>query len=151
VKRLSLILALALLFVGCAGNTKLNTVITLVPKIQQGVVNFQNSLDQNKVALQAMTCGVDDANPPQPRNCYVALNVWAGRMSGWNTMLADAASALNTTSARQTIVLMIGSVEDWINNQLIKLPQNMQTWLLVGMEAVRTTLLVMQASLPVGG
>jgi hypothetical protein len=142
---------LALFVVGCAGNTKLNTVITLVPKIQDGIVNFQNSLDANKPALQAMACGTDNATPPQPRNCYVALNVWAGQMSTWNTMLADAASALNTTSARQTIILMLGSVEDWINHQMLKLPQNVQVWMLVGMEAVRTTLLVMQASLPVGG
>lgn len=146
-----LIVAAALLFVmGCAGNVHLDTIIRLEPKVQQEIVNFQSILDQHKVDLLLITCGDDGGTPPQPRDCYKTLNVWAGQMSTWNTMLTDATAALNVADAKTAIDKMLSSVEDWINNRLLKLPQDIQVWALICMETVRTSILLMQNGLPRG-
>lgn len=145
-KRVILLLVLALTFTACAGKT-LDTVISLEPKVADGIRNVQLAVMDQKAGLEAVNCGQDSQTPPQPVNCYIALQTFIGQISTYNVALADATQALNTTSAKTAIANMITPVENWIMSGILKLPAKVQPFVLVGLEALRTTLLVMQNSL----
>lgn len=154
---LSFVVAVALIvsFCGCAGNPKFQSVTDLEPTIHVAITSFGQSVRQEKVDLQAMTCGsypTDFADPVlagKPMDCYVRLIGIADAMAGYDTTLQNALIALNTTDAKTAVSGMIGVIRDFVQNQLPMVPKNIKTWVSFGLTTVQTALATIQASMGV--
>ena len=137
-KRWLLFLVLPLLLAGCAGN-KINTVITMEPVIASQIQSVQLAVEQNKAGLQGVTCGVVD--------CYQAAKNDLGIIATYDKGLNEALTALNTTSAKQALANMVLVIQDWIANRLIRLPANIQPFVLVALQSLSAGLAAANISL----
>lgn len=137
-RRLIPILALALLFVGCAGK-KLDTVITMEPIIASEIQSVQIAVEGQKAGLLSVDCGTV--------TCYQSLKTIVGQVATYDKALNQALAALNTTSAKLALANMVSVVQDWLNTNLIKLPEKIQPFVLVALQSLSAGLAAANISL----
>lgn len=139
------LVAVAIMLAGCAGN-RISTVISIQSKATDDLVGIKNVVKDNQAGLQTVNCGTRDGKPV---DCYVAIMADLGQVAIYNDALATALKASNTTDAKKAIADMTGVVETWLNTGLLKVPANAKLPLQIGLEAMRTVLLVMSSNLGV--
>jgi hypothetical protein len=142
-KKLVLAFLLAWTTVGCAGNIKFNTVVSLGPVIADEIKVVSDAVETNKAGLQSVDCSTDTAK----MNCYTAFSLYLGKAAEYDDALAAAIKAVNTTSAQTAVANLSGLVSTWIQTRLIKVPANIQPYILVALETLRGTLLVVSNNL----
>lgn len=141
---------------GCAGK-KLDTVITLVPLINDEFKAVSDALEVQKPNLQLATCGTYPADYPDkilaggPMDCYVRFTGILAEADKYKVVFQESAKALNTTSALQAIRDMSGVIQNAINREVLKLPDKVRLFLLVALEALRSGLAAAEVSLSAGG
>lgn len=138
-----MILWLAWMVAGCAGK-KMNTAISLAPVIAGEIRAVQVAVEGQKDGLKLADCSSD---PTRPRNCYLVFQDVLLQVATWDKALNDSLAAMNTTSAKEAIGKMSGLVSQWIQQQLIKLPDSVRLYILIALESLRGGLLAAGSSL----